>query len=271
MTVVTAASPSLLQLSDPHLQADPAARLRGVDGHAALSQALTQCVRRCGRPDLLLLSGDLCHDESWIGYARLRDLLHTSGCALALLAGNHDDPALLRAALGRQAVLAPAALALGAWRLLLLDSHQPGRLGGRLGERQRHWLAGQLSGSPAPVVVALHHPPVPIGDPGLDAIALEDGPALMALLRPLPGPVVVLFGHIHQHWQNRPPGAGGPQADAGHREPLLLGCPSTLAQFPAVQPCPLGREHDPGGRWLALGAGGDLRQQLLRWPAVHSP
>lgn len=259
VTVVTASPPSLLQLSDPHLQADPAARLRGVNGHAALEQALAICQARCGRPDLLLLSGDLCHDESWLGYARLRQLLRSSGAALALLPGNHDDPALLRCALGRHAVLAPAALWLGGWRLLLLDSHRSGCLGGRLGERQLRWLADELASCSAPLLLAVHHPPLPIGDPGLDAISLEDGPALMALLRQRPGPVLVLFGHIHQHWQNR---SGGP---------LLFGCPSTLAQFKAVQPCPLGRPDDAGGRWLTLAAGGDFRQRLLRWSAADSP
>jgi Icc protein len=52
----------------------------------------------------------------------------------------------------------------------------------------------------------------------------------------------------------------------GREEVSLLACPSTLCGFGPVQPCPLGRADDPGGRWLELGAGG-LRQRLLRWPA----
>lgn len=254
----------ILQLSDPHLLADPEGHCRGRRSLVRLREGLQLLLERLDAagtpPDRLLLSGDLCHDESWQGYARLRDLLRRCGSPVALLPGNHDDPALLRAALGREALLAPQALELGEWHLLLLDSHRAGRVGGRLGEAQRRWIARELGRCRGPALVAVHHPPVAIGDPGLDAIALEDGAALMALLRQAPVPVTVVFGHIHQHWQQQPGGG-----------PLLIGCPSTLSQFAAVQPCPLGRPDDPGGRWLRLGPGGDLRHQLLRWSAVPSP
>ncbi len=257
----------ILQLSDPHLLADPAGLCRGVVPlrrlREGLAQALDLLARRGTPPDLLLISGDLCQDESLGGYVRLRELLQgwpTPLPPLALLPGNHDHPMLLRAALGRQAVIAPAELVLGGWRLLLLDSHRSGRVAGRLGERQLAWLAGRLAAAPGPVLVALHHPPVPIGDPGLDGIRLEDGERLLALLRPCPGLAAVLFGHVHQHWQGALPGRGAVP---------LLACPSTLCAFPAVQPCPLDAPAAPGARLLTLGAGGEIRQELLRWmPAV---
>ena len=52
----------------------------------------------------------------------------------------------------------------------------------------------------------------------------------------------------------------------GSRAVPLLGCPSTLCPFAAVQPCPLAGERQPGGRLLELGDDGELRQSLLRWP-----
>jgi Icc protein len=74
----------------------------------------------------------------------------------------------------------------------------------------------------------------------------------------------VVFGHVHQHWQGqclRP--CGG--------EPLpFWACPSTLAAFSAVQPCPLGQPDWPGGRLLELGADGEISTRLLRWPPLRS-
>jgi 3',5'-cyclic-AMP phosphodiesterase len=251
----------LLQLSDPHLLADPAASYRGRRPFPLLAEALRQGAALDPPPHLLLISGDLCQDESWAGYVHLRQLLETWPTPVALLSGNHDHPQLLRAALGRRAVLAPALLDLGGCRLALLDSHQAGRDGGALGQRQLQWLAAALQrgaeGPPRPLLVTVHHPPVPIGDPGMDAIALDDGDALLALLRPIPSLLGLLFGHVHQHWRGELPGRPGLP---------LLGCPSTLCGFGPVQPCPLGRADDPGGRWLELGAGG-LRERLLRWTA----
>jgi Icc protein len=163
-------------------------------------------------------------------------------------------------------VIAPAVISSGGWRLLLLDSHRSGDLAGELGSAQLGWLRRQLAALPeggdTSLLVAVHHPPVPIGDPGMDAIRLRDGEALTNLLRPVAALRGLVFGHVHQHWQGPLPG----RADVP-----LLGCPSTLRGFGPVQPCPLGRPDDPGGRLLDLGADGVLRQRLLRWDPLDGP
>lgn len=259
----------LLQLSDPHLLADPAGICRGRQPLPLLRHALLAAFRQLAAEDLLpdglLLTGDLCQDESWGGYARLRELLAEPGLPAplppaALLPGNHDQRLLLRAALGRQAALAPLRLPLmGAWRLLLLDSHCPGRVEGRLGPRQWGWLERELALAEregAWLLLAVHHPPGPIGDPFLDTIALEEGPALLGLLAQQPAVRGLVFGHVHQYWQGWLPGAPGRP---------LLGCPSTLCPFGPVQPCPLDRAEDPGGLLLELAAAGEIRHRLLRW------
>lgn len=261
----------LLQLSDPHLLADPMALCRGRLPWLQLGEALRQARLSVGGTwgpaDLLLISGDLCHDDSWLGYAVLRDLLsdlqREQGIRIALLPGNHDHPQLLRAVLGRHGSLAPTLVTGTAADLVLLDSHRPGSDAGWLGSAQLRWLQQVLAARrAAPLLVALHHPPVAIGDPGFDAIALNDGPALLELLQPEVDLRAVLFGHIHQHWQGVFP---------GRSEVLLLGCPSTLCSYGPVQPCPLNRAAEPGGRLLEIGPDGLLRQRLLRWPALVPP
>lgn len=253
----------LIQLSDPHLLADAHGLWRGRQPWACFERALEQAWIQAPAADLLLLSGDLCQDESWAGYARLRDRLAAWPTPVALLAGNHDAPHLLRAALGRHAVVAPAVLELAGVRLLLLSSHRTGCVEGWLGPRQLAWLAGELGRSnQLPLVVAVHHPPVAIGDPIFDRIGLGDGGALLQLLVGQPQLKAVVFGHIHQHWLGALPGRPAVP---------LLGCPSTLCAYGPVQPCPLGRPQDPGGRWLELDAQGSLSHTLLRWQAVASP
>ena len=261
----------LLQLSDPHLLADPMALCRGRLPWLQLGEALRQARLSVGgtwgQADLLLISGDLCHDDSWLGYAVLRDLLselqREQGIRIALLPGNHDHPQMLRAVVGRHGSLAPTLVTGTAADLVLLDSHRPGSDAGWLGSAQLRWLQQVLAARrAAPLLVALHHPPVAIGDPGFDAIALNDGPALLELLQPEVDLRAVLFGHIHQHWQGVFP---------GRSEVLLLGCPSTLCSYGPVQPCPLNRAAEPGGRLLEIGPDGLLRQRLLRWPALVPP
>jgi len=259
----------LLQLSDPHLLADPRGLYRG----RCPLQLLEEALRRAGRQphDLLLISGDLCQDETWQGYVRLRELLGRrrelgiAAAPVALLPGNHDHPALLRAALGRQALVAPAVASHQGCRLVLLASHRAGCTAGWIGSRQLAWLERQLARAPlAPTLVAVHHPPLPIGDAAMDAIGLVDGALLLERLATLPGLRALLFGHVHQHWQG-----WLPDRPADLVPVPLLGCPSTLCAFgPPVQPCPLARAADPGARWLAVRAPvGALEQRLLRWSA----
>nr|WP_255092435.1 metallophosphoesterase [Synechococcus sp. J7-Johnson] len=247
----------VLQLSDPHLLRQGHGRYRGRTPLAQLRHGLEQALAALEvSPDLLLISGDLCQDESWGGYVQLRNLLTDSGLTLALLPGNHDHPLLLQAVMGRHAVLAPAELWLGTWRLLMLSSHRSGDCGGWLGTGQRAWLRQRLLQESSPTLVAVHHPPLPIGDPGFDAIGLRDGAELARILSEASSPALLLCGHVHQHWQGWLGGEPGSP---------VLACPSTLCAFGAVQPCPLGRSEDPGGRLLELHHDGRWSQRLLRW------
>ena len=261
----------VLQLSDPHLLADPRGRCRGRDPLAQLHHGWHQALAQLAAPpDLLLISGDLCQDESWGGYVQLRRFLAASvapaGIPVALLPGNHDHPGLLQAVLARSgAALAPALVTLGPWDLLLLSSHRPAAVEGWIEAGQLAWLERQLSSGDGPLLVALHHPPVPLGNAAwLDALALQRPECLLGLLLASERVRGVVFGHIHQHWHGelKRPGGGAPLP--------LWGCPSTLAAFSAVQPCPLGHPDWPGGRLLELGSAGVIRTRLLRWPPLDA-
>ncbi|MFW6732105.1 MAG: metallophosphoesterase [Synechococcus sp.] len=234
---------TLLQLSDLHLLADPDALYRGIRPGDALATALHNGAAAASGASLLLLTGDLVQDESWQGYARLRDLLEPLAVAVALLPGNHDRPSFLRGCLGRRGTIAPALVPFGDWWLLLLDSHCSGRIEGWVSPGQRRWASAALRQVRGPVLLAMHHPPEDQHDGG----GLLDGLATAGDLR------LVCYGHVHRHEQ-RQRGAV-----------TLLACPSTASQFSPRQPCPLGRPDDPGGRLLQLGPGDRWQQQLLRW------
>ena len=251
----------LLQLSDPHLVASDAALVRERPALALWERALEQVALL--QPDALVITGDLAQDESWGAYQRLRDSLDRRvACPVALMSGNHDRPSLLEAVLGRRHVTAPGELVLKDGRLIILESHWCGHSAGRLGAPQLAWLEQRLeriARDPTPLVVALHHPPMAIGHPVLDTMNLSDHVGLRRLLTPIPSLKAVVFGHIHQHWQ----GSWPERPDVP-----LLGCPSTLRSMQHVQPCPLQRASDPGGRLLEIDASGLLQQRVLRWPTL---
>ena len=84
----------ILHLSDPHLVAADQGLVRGRPALAHFERALQ--LGGALNPDLVLVTGDLCQDESWGGYVRLRRALSQHvRCSVALLPGNHEHPLLL--------------------------------------------------------------------------------------------------------------------------------------------------------------------------------
>lgn len=206
-----AAAPSFhfLHLTDPHLP-PPGERLRGgIDAAAALEAAVAAIARRHGPGGevpaaFAVLTGDLTRDGEPAAYARLREVLAGLPCPAHLLLGNHDDRAAFRAAFPeapvdsdgfvQQALPSPAGLC------LMLDTLEQGRSEGRLCARRLAWLEARLRESEGEkVLLFLHHPPMPVGIPGMDAIALRDAEALWEVLAPHRARIRHLFhGHLHR-------------------------------------------------------------------------
>lgn len=251
----------LVQLTDLHLLGDPAARLRGVDTEATFQAVLRAAENDCRRADLLLLTGDLAERGEAQAYARLRTDLDAFGADgwVQALPGNHDDPAGIAGAFHGTGTDRVAAIPLGGWHLLMLDSSVAGRSEGHLDAMQLDWLDARLTRAARQhALVVLHHPPLAIGSAWLDAIALDNGPELLAVLDAHANVRGVLFGHVHQAFEQR------------RRGVRHFATPSTCVQF---VPHRAGVEIDtlgPGWRTLELHPDGRIRSRVRRVSAPQS-
>ncbi|MFP4146733.1 MAG: phosphodiesterase [Halorhodospira sp.] len=243
---------TILQLTDLHLSADPAAVHHGVMPWARLAEVLEQA-RRGPTPDLVMVTGDISHDAGHEVYRPCRHILGRLRAPVQVLPGNHDVPRAFAASFPAGAGVGFAAERwLGSWRLLSLNSQIPGAVPGRLGERQLRWLEGALATDPqVPTVLALHHAPVSVGTPWLDAHRLVDHAALLELLSRYPAVRAVLFGHVHQ--------AVDQATASGIR---MIATPAVSVQFRPGSRRFSVTGAPPALRWLRLSATGELDTEL---------
>jgi len=231
----------LVQITDCHLHADPAARGR-IGVPLRQLEAVIEAVNR-ERPDRVVVSGDISQDETAASYELAERTLSRLDAPWCWLPGNHDRTDLMAE---RRAL--PDELDLGVWRALLLDTQVCGREGGELGLERLAALDARLAGDDRPTLVFMHHPPLPVGTAWLDEIGLADAEAFWRLLAPHRQVRAVCFGHIHQAYE-------GIRALAGRRV-AVYGCPASSDQFlPGATTFALDEAARPGYRLYDLRPG----------------
>jgi Icc protein len=91
---------------------------------------------------------------------------------------------------------------LDGWQMLGLDSQLTGETAGAIDDAQLRWLGERLNSSrDIPTLVFLHHPPVAVGSPWLDAIGLTKAAEFRKIVEGAGQIRGIFFGHIHQEFQ----------------------------------------------------------------------
>ncbi len=241
----------LVQLSDLHLCAQPGLLWDiPLDTDQTLAQVLAQIPRY--EPDLVLVSGDLAQDPLPEVYQRLRQQLSAVPAPVAVLPGNHDRADLVESLLQSDNLSTRKEWRLGNWQILLLDSSCPeDHQGGLCSTEELAWLEAALAAHSADhSLICLHHQPLAVGTPWVDAIGLANGEALLACIDRHSQVRGVLFGHIHQAFE------------AERRGVKYWGCPATSVQFQPYQAQFEVNNQAPALRWLELEADGEIRTQV---------
>ncbi|MGH8436130.1 MAG: 3',5'-cyclic-AMP phosphodiesterase [Pseudomonas sp.] len=251
-TLAADSSVLLVQLSDSHLFAGAHGKLLGMDTQDSLQRVIERVLEEQPRIDLILASGDLSQDGSLESYVRFRQLTSVISAAARWFPGNHDELPAMRSACVDSDLLEPV-VDIGSWRITLLDSSIPGAVPGYLDEQQLNLLVRALSEAPdRHHLICFHHHPVSIGCRWMEPIGLRNPEELFAVLDRFPQVRALLWGHIHQEFD---------QLRNGVR---LLASPSTCVQFaPGSEEFQVDQEA-PGYRWLRLHADGQLETGVSR-------
>ena len=193
----------ILHVSDTHFVAE-GSLYGAVDSEATLRQLFDELEASGGRPEAIVVTGDLADKGDPVAYAKLKAVVEPAaarlGAQIIWVMGNHDDRGAFRESLlGQAPTSAPIDRVhmVNGLRIIALDSTVPGHHYGEVTGAQLDWLAEELS-SPAPhgTILAMHHPPVPSV---LDLAVLVELRDQHELAEVLQGSDVrsILAGHLH--------------------------------------------------------------------------
>jgi len=243
----------IVQITDIHLFGNSKKKLLGLDTYRSFQAVFDQIQAHHWPPDLILVTGDLAQDGTKAAYELFCSFLSPWDVPTYWLPGNHDDPQLMAEVLACGSISPAKQILLPPWQVVLLDSTIPHEVGGYLAPGQMDFLKQCLATHPdLHTLVCLHHHPVSVNCRWMQDIGLSNGPEFFTLLKDYPQVHGVLWGHIHQLFEEQ------------HQGIQLMATPSTCIQF---KPQTTDFSLDtllPGYRWLELQADGYLRTGVER-------
>ncbi|TQK51132.1 calcineurin-like phosphoesterase family protein [Streptomyces sp. SLBN-118] len=187
----------LAQLSDLHLDGSRESEER-------VRRVVSYLAGLPGTVDAVVITGDIADRGTEAEYLQAREVLAPlyEHFPVLVCPGNHDVREEFRDVLlgqpGKGSAPVNQARHIGDVHLLMCDSSIPGRPEGRLEESTLDWLDATLAESRGTAaLIALHHPPVELGIPYIDAIRLREADRLEQVVRRHPRVAGVLCGHAH--------------------------------------------------------------------------
>ncbi|MGB0661182.1 MAG: metallophosphoesterase [Mangrovicoccus sp.] len=188
-------------LSDLHLVPEGQTS-HGIDTFPRLTKALAHIRTHHEDAAFVILDGDLADHAEIPAYERLKAAIADFPLPVHMTMGNHDDRAVFHKVFPDRP-MNPATtqydmgLDLGAYRVIILDSTEPGKTEGYLSTAQIAWLRDELTAtSDKPVICVLHHNITDFTVP-TDVIRLQNPAPLIDALKAHPDMRMVISGHVH--------------------------------------------------------------------------
>lgn len=172
-----------------------------LDTGARFEQAVEGITARYGNADFCVLAGDLADLGQPAAYQRLKAIIDRIPIPVHITLGNHDDRNSFLSVFGASHIAETSkvdkAFDIKGYRMILLDSSEPGRVDGVLTASQIDWLKSRLAeATDRPVIVILHHNANALHIESDDIRILEPD-AFIDALKTHPDIRQVIAGHVH--------------------------------------------------------------------------
>ncbi len=245
----------VIQITDPHLFADEAIELVGMNCQEGFNDVVQLIKEHEENIDCVLCTGDISQDASTESYTRFASGIDELNAPQLWIPGNHDLIAKMQKVLGVDNSALNKTLRLQGWGIIMLNSCAEGHIYGVLSQDELKYLSNELELLQKEnrfVLIAIHHNPVPVNAEWLQNHSLQNPEEFFTIINAYDNVKSVVFGHIHQDFKT------------SRNDVLMLGSPSTSIQFhPEHDYFSLDKEN-PGYRWLSLHEDGSVGTGVRR-------
>lgn len=189
-----------LVMSDLHLVPEGKTSMT-LDTAARLQAAVARVNEKYSDFDFCILAGDLADLGEAAAYERMKAILAQMKIPVHITLGNHDHRPTYLEVFGADKASETGNVDFvideKGYRIIVLDSSEPGRVDGVLEEAQLDWLRARLAEAmDRPVIVVLHHNANALHIEA-DNIKLLDEKPFLAALKTHPDVRQVIAGHVH--------------------------------------------------------------------------
>ncbi|WP_299491186.1 3',5'-cyclic-AMP phosphodiesterase [uncultured Shewanella sp.] len=252
----------LVQITDPHLFADPDAQLLGVNTAHSLEAVLNTLNATASPADVMLVTGDISQDYTDKSYHNFIEAIKPIGLPCHYLPGNHDDLRLMNLHMQGDNVHGHKCIYIGQWQILMLNTTVKGSPGGIMPDTECEFIERAIAtASDKHVLLAMHHNPIFVGCLWLDNHWMKNGDEFLAWVSNFPQIKGLLWGHVHQTIE---------ETYQGHFGNIkLMATPSTCIQFKPKSDYFALDALQPGYRLLDLNADGSILTNVYRVPGEH--
>ena len=244
----------VIQITDLHLYANKSTLVNNINTYESAQRIINSITNIHKNINVLVLTGDLVHDESHEGYENLGELLQSITCPIFLVPGNHDSLSEIEQLSSRQNFFNDNFIVDGNWVVFMFNTKKDGCLEGILHEQEIFNFEQLLSIYPEKnFLVFTHHPLMAINSRWMDSMKIENPDKVRSLVKNYPNIKCISCGHVHQEFSGRLEGT------------RFFSTPSTCYQFkPRAESFALDEKMSPGYRTFELQDDGVFKSEIVR-------
>ncbi len=191
----------IIQITDLHITSDMSFEKNNCKPYHKLKQTLDAIASNHSNNLNLVITGDLSGDDSTESYNHIKNLLKNYSFNVSLLAGNHDNPKIMKSMCDSQISFNIPSLVDKNYIFFNFDTQVDGEVGGCIKKSQIDEFKEKLNDQAKNIIIFTHHPIIQIDSKWIDQHVAKNSNILIDLMHSYENLLFTVFsGHVHQEF-----------------------------------------------------------------------